>query len=110
MPDPTAIPSRCWRLQAFTDYQQAPRIEFLRESIRDLGDGDVIHKPLPTVARTLAEVAATPIAGGPITCTTLGDLFNAVDNAGHQLAAEDDAAASARAQAEASADQPDDKG
>lgn len=99
MPEPTIIQSRCWRLQAFTDYQQQPRIEWLRESIRDFGGGDVIRKTLPTVARTLEQVAATPIAGGPITCTTLGDLFQAVANAGHQLAAVDDASA-AKAAAE----------
>lgn len=105
MADPTIVASRCWRLQAFTDYQQEPRIEFLRESIRDFGGGDIIHKALPSVQRKLADIATALIAGGPVTCTTMGDVFALVAACGHQLAADDDARAAAEAEVKAAAEE-----
>jgi hypothetical protein len=92
MPTPQLI-VRTWRLHAFTDYGAVPRIEWLRETRKVYEDGDHKQVSTTTVARTLAEIAATPIPGGPITCTTYGDLFNAVGQAGHDLADEDDARA-----------------
>jgi len=98
------IIDRTWRLQAFTDYQQVPRIQWLREKRKVFDDGDHKQESTSTVERTLAEIAATPIAGGPITCTTYADLFAAVAAAGHAFMAEDDArAAAAQAAADAAA-------
>lgn len=99
----TTIPSRCWRFQAFTDYNANPRIEYLREKVTIYEDGRPVSDRLPTIQRDLADIATQPIAGGPVTCTTMADVYALVANCGHQFAVEDDAAIAAQASAAAAA-------
>jgi hypothetical protein len=98
MPTPQLI-VRTWRLQAFTDYGAVPRIEWLRETRKVYDDGD--HKQVsrrPSRARSPTS-RRQPIPGGPITCTTYGDLFNAVARPATTFMAEDDARAAAAEEA-----------
>lgn len=101
---PTTV-ERTWRLQAFTDIAADPQIQFLREKVTTYEDGNVVHKPLPTVARRLSAVAGQAIPGGERVVRTLGELFDLVGEMGHALAAEDDAAAAAAVEAEAAAEE-----
>lgn len=100
MPTPT---ERTWRLQVFTDLGTDYRIEFLRERVKDVGDGEILHTQLPPVVRSLSAIADQSIPGGARTVRTLGEAVALIAELGHKLAAEDKAAA-AKAAADAAAE------
>ena len=91
---------RTWRLQVFTDQGIDPRVEYLRERVKTYDDGEVVRTPIGSVVRQLSQVAAEPIPGGPVTVTTMADLYQLVGAMGHHFAAEDAARAAAQAAAE----------
>jgi hypothetical protein len=104
MPKPITT-ERTWRVQVFTERGTEPRIEFLRERVKDFGDGDVVVNRGQVVARTLTQVKDQALPGGARTVRTLGELFALVAECGHALAADDAKAAAAAAKATAEAEE-----
>jgi hypothetical protein len=91
-----SITDRTWRIQIFTDQGTDPRVEFLRERVKDFGGGDVLRSNLPTVSRALPAIAAQPLPGGPRKVITYADLADLLADCGHALAGEDAAALAKR--------------
>ncbi len=84
------ITNRTWRLQAFTDRGADPRVEFLRERVKEYEDGGTIRESLPSVIRSLADIADQPLPDGPVTISTFGELIELVAASGHHFSDEDD--------------------
>ena len=63
--------TRSWRQEFFTDLDSEFKVVLHMEQVTKLESGEVIHKSLPTVVRTISQVMGDPDAVQMVTLLTL---------------------------------------